>query len=255
MNNEESQKLDILYKLRKLHEQDIKSRTYYIDSNLEDMQYEYEYQLYKKRIEQDKIDKIYNKYNLLNINLKEWLEQVNNNDFNELQGLLNQKYKLEDQNEFNRNIITLVVILGISIYTYINKEKIIPSGSFNLNNSNKLFDLKSLNELIGKPKDYIQEFINGEINIYHFCKNLKLTIKTTDEEREDCILCYSNDENQIITKCNHNYCISCLLILMKQDQTKDSCAYCKQKINLNECTISIKDERTDNNNHNGDGTC
>ena len=61
------------------------------------------------------------------------------------------------------------------------------------------------------------------------------------------MLCYSNDENQIVTKCNHNYCVSCLLILMKQDKSKDSCVYCNKKINLNECTVFVSKIKSENN--------
>lgn len=146
-----------------------------------------------------------------------------------------------EQNQSNKILLssTLIVAVVFIIYTLIKKnEDYKPNGSEALNRELINRICKNIAE---KCKDYIQEFINGKINIYDFCKHYNINIKTTNEVNDDCILCYSNDEDQIITKCNHTYCISCLLTLMKQQQINDKCVYCKQKINLTECTVVVKE--------------
>lgn len=180
MNNIDNKK-DLLYKLYQLQDQGIKLSNYFdINSDLIEMQYEYE--LHKRKIEQDKFD----------------------------QDII---------------LITLLIAVGgATIYSFMKKKE---------NYKNKPASNESFNIL--------NEFIDGKISVYELCNYLGITYKTTNVERDECILCYSSDENQIITKCGHNYCVSCLMILINQDKLKDSCVYCKKKICLNECIIYIND--------------
>ena len=73
--------------------------------------------------------------------------------------------------------------------------------------------------------------------IYH--KGNKRLIETfkmtpfTNIELALCNICY--DDANILTNCGHSYCIECL---MKWYYRSKNCAYCRQKINLQECKVN-----------------
>lgn len=48
-------------------------------------------------------------------------------------------------------------------------------------------------------------------------------------ENEECCICYENKNNksQILTSCNHHFCLNCFL---KHFKNNNNCPYCRNKI-------------------------
>lgn len=137
----------------------------------------------------------------------------------------------KEQDEYNNNEIIFAIILLIIIneILYCRGPNIIESVSI---------DCLDIEE----PRSYIDKYIDNKITLLDICKKFDMTIENTNYIKDECVLCYHDNENQIIAKCNHNYCAYCLFMLMNKNFLKNGCIYCNTEINLNECRVTfVKD--------------
>jgi len=104
-------------------------------------------------------------------------------------------------------------------------------------NSNNI-DLANLLAAI-KPSCYYVKIVDG--NIIHWDIQFNLLIKNEKPKKEienieNCYICYEDNSN-IITKCNHFYCIDCLQQHYEYNNVK--CPYCRQENYENDLTLIV----------------
>lgn len=66
-------------------------------------------------------------------------------------------------------------------------------------------------------------------------------VKSDNKIDKECLIC--KDEANILTKCNHGYCIDCIIEWYFRRNNGHICTYCQTNINFNECVF---DESIDN---------
>jgi hypothetical protein len=94
--------------------------------------------------------------------------------------------------------------------------------------------------IIPMIKKINQEYLEEIITINDYCNHYKIK-PIYNKITDDCIICYSSSDHQIITNCKHNYCLKCLLVWLIKDG-KNECCYCLQEIDLRKSIIIINQE-------------
>jgi len=101
--------------------------------------------------------------------------------------------------------------------------------------------------ILEKSEDDINLMINDILNIINsnktklqYCKNM---ISTFYDINHNCSICIDNIDNKniCIINCGHYFCKDCLIKFINKCDNKHECPICRDKFNIDEINIAIKD--------------